>query len=141
VLAAPVGPADAPVGACAVLTAEPRRWRQADADAMRAYTVLEHLLVASTEASRTLEVADQLQQALDRRVLIEQAKGVVLARSGVGADQAFALIRREARSRNRRVVDIAGEVIGGHLPERPTARPPLEQRPGPPAEPEPHPQA
>ncbi len=62
-------------------------------------------------------LADQLQQALDRRVLIEQAKGVLIARMGVEADQAFALIRREARSRNRRVTGVAGDVIAGHLPE------------------------
>jgi hypothetical protein len=138
VLAAPAGPADAPAGACAVLTAEPRQWRQADADAMRAYAaVLERLLLAATEASRNLELADQLQQALDRRVLIEQAKGVVMARAGLGADQAFALIRREARSRNRRVVDIAGEVISGYLPGQPAAQAPLGEWPDPPAEPEP----
>jgi PAS domain S-box-containing protein len=142
VLAAPVGPEDAPIGTCAVLTAEPRQWLRADADAIRAYTaVLEHLLAASAEVSRTQELADQLQQALDSRVLIEQAKGVVMARAGLGADQAFALIRRDARSRNRRVVDVAGEVIGGYLPKRPAARPPKAEQLEPPAEPEPQPQA
>jgi PAS domain S-box-containing protein len=132
VLAAPVGPAGAPVGAGGVLTTEPRQWRQADAEAMRAYAaVLERLLLAATEASRNLELADQLQQALDRRVLIEQAKGVVMARAGLGADQAFALIRREARSRNRRVVDIAGEVISGYLSGQPAAPAPLGEPPDP----------
>lgn len=86
--------------------------------AMRAYaTVLDRLLATATDASRKRELADQLQQALDRRVLIEQAKGVLMARMGLGADQAFALIRREARSRNRRVADVARDVIAGHLPE------------------------
>jgi hypothetical protein len=99
---------------------------------MRAYAaVLERLLLAATEASRNLELADQLQQALDRRVLIEQAKGVVMARAGLGADQAFALIRREARSRNRRVVDIAGEVISGYLSGQPAAPAPLGEPPDP----------
>jgi hypothetical protein len=120
VLAAPVAAAGSPVGACAVLTAAPRRWERADAVALRAYTaVLARLLVASSEASRTLELADQLQQALDRRVLIEQAKGMVMAKLELGAEQAFALIRREARSRNRRVAEVAGEVLAGHLPARP----------------------
>jgi PAS domain S-box-containing protein len=124
VLAAPVGAAGSPVGACAVLTAAPRRWQRADAVALRAYTaVLARLLVASSEASRTLELADQLQQALDRRVLIEQAKGMVMAKLELGAEQAFALIRREARSRNRRVAEVAAEVIAGHLPPRAGADP------------------
>ena len=119
VLAAPVGVAGGPIGTCTVLTSTPRQWNQADVGAMRAYaTVLGRLLATATDASHKSELADQLQQALDRRVLIEQAKGVLMARMGVGADEAFALIRREARSRSRRVADVAGEVILGHLPER-----------------------
>jgi hypothetical protein len=126
VLAAPVGGVGSPLGACAVLTAAPRRWEPADAVALRAYAaVLARLLVASSEASRTLELADQLQQALDRRVLIEQAKGMVMAKLEVGAEEAFALIRREARSRNRRVAEVAAEVLAGHLP----AAPERERRP------------
>jgi ANTAR domain len=72
----------------------------------------------ATDASRKRELADQLQQALDRRVLIEQAKGVLIARMGVSADEAFALIRSTARSGNRRVADVAGDVIAGLVPER-----------------------
>jgi len=119
VLAAPVGAAGRPVGTCTVLTSQPRQWSPADVGAMRAYaTVLGRLLATATDASRKRELADQLQQALDRRVLIEQAKGVLMARVGVGADEAFELIRGEARSRNRRVTDVAGDVIAGHLPAR-----------------------
>jgi PAS domain S-box-containing protein len=119
VLAAPVGAAGRPVGACTVLTSRPRRWSLADVGAMRAYaTVLGRLLATATDASRKRELADQLQQALDRRVLIEQAKGVLIARMGVSADEAFALIRSTARSGNRRVADVAGDVIAGLVPEQ-----------------------
>jgi PAS domain S-box-containing protein len=118
VLAAPVGAAGRAIGTCTVLTSQPHQWSEADVGAMRAYAaVLDRLLATATDASRKRELADQLQQALDRRVLIEQAKGVLMALMDLDADQAFALIRREARSRNRRVADVARGVIAGHLPE------------------------
>jgi hypothetical protein len=101
-----------PVGTCNVLTARPYDWSEADIGAMRAYaTVLGRLLGTATDASRKQQLAEQLQQALDRRVVIEQAKGVLMASMGIGADEAFALIRRQARSSGRKVMDVAAELI------------------------------
>ena len=72
----------------------------------------------NVRGNRASPPRDQLRQALDPWVLIEQAEGVLMARMGVGADQEFALIRRQARSRSRRVADVAADVIAGHLPNR-----------------------
>jgi PAS domain S-box-containing protein len=112
VLAVPVSMGARPIGTCNVLTARPYDWSEADIGAMRAYaTVLGRLLGTATDASRKQQLAEQLQQALDRRVVIEQAKGVLMASMGIGADAAFALIRRRARSSGRKVVDVAAELI------------------------------
>jgi GAF domain-containing protein len=56
-------------------------------------------------------LSDQLQQALDSRVVIEQAKGALAHRLGVTPDEAFAHLRRQARSTGRRIHDIAEEVV------------------------------
>ncbi|RIJ50289.1 ANTAR domain-containing protein [Clavibacter lycopersici] len=56
-------------------------------------------------------VADQLQQALDSRVVIEQAKGALAQRMGVSTDEAFAYLRRQARSSGRRIHDVAAEMV------------------------------
>ncbi|GAA2240310.1 transcriptional regulator [Streptomyces ruber] len=57
----------------------------------------------------------QLEHALNSRVLIEQAKGMLAARLAVEPQEAFALLRRHARSHNRVLRDVAREVIDGRL--------------------------
>jgi GAF domain-containing protein len=56
-------------------------------------------------------LADQLQFALQSRIAIEQAKGVLIAQKGVGPDEAFELLRAQARSTRQRLVDVAEEVV------------------------------
>jgi GAF domain-containing protein len=60
-------------------------------------------------------VAEQLQAALNSRILIEQAKGVLAERTGVGVDAAFAVLRTYARRNNRQLGAIAAAVIDGSL--------------------------
>jgi response regulator NasT len=73
------------------------------------------------EARQLTEKVDQLETALERRTLIERAKGILMERHGVDERGAFELLREHARSSSRRVVDVAQSVIGGHalLPRRP----------------------
>jgi GAF domain-containing protein len=66
-------------------------------------------------ASESQLVAEQLQYALNSRVVIEQAKGVVSAGAGVGMDEAFAVIRKYARDHNQRLVEVAGEIAARTL--------------------------
>src|SRR6266702_3606233 len=56
---------------------------------------------------------EQLQTALNSRVVIEQAKGKLAERLGVDMDQAFALLRDHARASNRRLSDLARAFIDG----------------------------
>jgi AmiR/NasT family two-component response regulator len=58
-------------------------------------------------------VAGQLQLALNSRVLIEQAKGVLAERLRVTPDEAFVLLRGYARDHNHPLTKLAGDVIGG----------------------------
>jgi hypothetical protein len=60
-------------------------------------------------------VVQQLQDALNSRIVIEQAKGVLAERGKIGVDVAFCRLRAYARDRNRRLGDIATEIIGGQL--------------------------
>jgi len=59
---------------------------------------------------------EQLQAALNSRVIIEQAKGKLAERLGVDMDQAFALLRDRARASNRRLSDLARAFIDGTEP-------------------------
>jgi transcriptional regulator with GAF, ATPase, and Fis domain len=58
-------------------------------------------------------LTEQLQTALNSRVLIEQAKGVLAERLQLDLDQAFAVLRRFARNRNRRLSELAQAVVDG----------------------------
>ncbi len=58
-------------------------------------------------------VAEQLQGALNSRVAIEQAKGVLAERLGLGMEGAFNLLRTQARQQNRRLAELAGAVASG----------------------------
>jgi transcriptional regulator with GAF, ATPase, and Fis domain len=71
-------------------------------------------------------VVDQLNHALNSRILIEQAKGVLAERSHLSMEDAFAWLRNHARSHNLLLVDVAQSVIDGTVvPDtpRPRARP------------------
>ena len=71
--------------------------------------------------TKKLEVkVEQLESALERRVVIERAKGILMERHGIDEREAFGLLRDHARSQSRRVVDVAIAVAGGHalLPRR-----------------------
>ena len=73
------------------------------------------------EASRLNEKVEQLEGALERRSVIERAKGVLMERHGVVERAAFELLRDHARAGGRRVVEVAQSVLDGHalLPPRP----------------------
>jgi transcriptional regulator with GAF, ATPase, and Fis domain len=58
-------------------------------------------------------LAEQLQAALNSRVLIEQAKGVIAERRHLDMDDSFVLLRGSARARNRRLSDLARAVVDG----------------------------
>jgi transcriptional regulator with GAF, ATPase, and Fis domain len=58
-------------------------------------------------------LAEQLQGALNSRVAIEQAKGMLAARLSLDMGQAFELLRGQARAQNRRLAELAGAVAGG----------------------------
>ena len=57
----------------------------------------------------------QLQRALDSRIVIEQAKGFVAHTHHVGTDEAFTLLREHARSHQERLADVALAVIERRL--------------------------
>jgi AmiR/NasT family two-component response regulator len=64
----------------------------------------------------------QLQTALESRIVIEQAKGILAARHGLDVDEAFDALRRGARSHGQKLHDLAARVVAG-----PTTPPEVER--------------
>jgi AmiR/NasT family two-component response regulator len=66
------------------------------------------------EQSKLTEAVGQLETALERRAVIERAKGILMERHSADERAAFELLRAKARSTNRSVVDLAQAVLDGH---------------------------
>ena len=77
-------------------------------------STLEVALRRHRETNELSDRVDQLQTALDRRGVIERAKGILMERHQVGEREAFDLLRDQARNTGRRVVDLAAAVSEGH---------------------------
>jgi GAF domain-containing protein len=72
--------------------------------------LLQHRTVVAADV-----VNEQLTGALNSRIVIEQAKGIIAERHRVDMEQAFSRLRTHARSSNRRLSEVAGEVVDGTL--------------------------
>jgi ANTAR domain len=97
-----------------------QRGREAAARALEFGSVEE----ASVALGRLLSVTQagyertaHLQRALDSRIVIEQAKGMLAERFGLAVDEAFALLRRAARSKGMLIRELAASVVSS--PETP----------------------
>jgi AmiR/NasT family two-component response regulator len=53
----------------------------------------------------------QLQTALESRIVIEQAKGIIAAKEAISPDEAFQKIRGQARSERRKLHELAAEIV------------------------------
>lgn len=60
-------------------------------------------------------INDQLGQALNSRIVIEQSKGIIAQHLGLTMEQAFATLRHHSRSHNLRLADVAAEIVEGTL--------------------------
>ena len=70
-------------------------------------------LLQERSISRSDSLTEQLQGALNSRIVIEQAKGALARQQGTTPSEAFEVMRSEARRSRRRLVDVADEVISG----------------------------
>jgi GAF domain-containing protein len=112
VLASPIPYSEQAVGVVAVFAAEPHPWTEAEREAIVAFTDLVALLILNAmEATERGRLAAELQVALDSRVVIEQAKGVLVGRHGLTTRQAFERLRRQARDQRRPLPEVARAVV------------------------------
>jgi response regulator NasT len=75
---------------------------------------LEVAIRRHAEQAELTDAVDQLETALERRAVIERAKGILMERHSVDERAAFELLRAKARSTSRSVVDLARAVLDGH---------------------------
>ena len=104
------------LGALNLFHTSPSEMHGDDVAAAQALADVATIAVLQHRAALEAQVLnDQLHRALNSRIVIEQAKGMVAERSNLDMAEAFAALRRFARSSNRRLADVASDVIAGSL--------------------------
>ena len=112
VLGLPISVAHTTVGSLNVYRPEPYEWDESDQRALQTFaSLIEDVMTAGLLAERRSEVVEQLEGALERRVTIDRAVGVVMGTEGLGPTEAFARLRRVARDRRIRAAELAQEVL------------------------------
>jgi hypothetical protein len=112
VLGAPIHLAGAPIGSINVYRRDAHDWDGSDHIALAAFNrVVEHMVVVALASDRNDILIGQLQHALQARVVIERAVGILMAVDNLEATEAFERIRRAARSDRRAAHEVARAII------------------------------
>lgn len=110
-LSLPLVGTEEPLGALNLYSAVPGAFKDAEATAGRFASYVAVTLANATALGRATDLATNLQRALERRDVIGQAKGVIMALEGVTPDEAFDVLRRASQRSNRKLYELAEEVI------------------------------
>ena len=110
------------IGALNLFRSEPGPLLAVDRMVAQALADVATIGILQERGSRRREVlAQQLQQALTSRIVIEQAKGVIAERLGVHVDEAFERMRGYARSHGEQLSEVARRVVARDLDLTPDA--------------------
>ena len=104
------------IGALNLFHIGPGAMLQADIESAQALADVATIAILQHRATLEAQILnEQLNHALNSRIVIEQAKGMVAQREGLDMEQAFATLRTHARNHNLRLADVARDVIAGTL--------------------------
>ena len=106
----------AAIGAVNLYDNQPRNWSAED---LRVATIFASIatgyLAHASSARQEQRTAEQLRQALNTRLIIEQAKGVLATQREISVDEAFERLRKYARANNARIHAVSRAVVQGDL--------------------------
>ena len=91
---------------------------------------------ARHEAWRREQIrADELQQRLEDRKVIERAKGILMQREGLSESDAYRMLQRTSQSRNVPMAELSRSLLAAEELIAPPSRPPTRRPPSPPSTP------
>jgi GAF domain-containing protein len=100
------------IGALNIYARVPHAFGEKDLAAGRAFAAYAAIAISNADNfASTAELARNLQTAMESRSTIEQAKGLLMARGGVTPDQAFEMLVRASQRENRKLRDLATEIV------------------------------
>lgn len=90
-------------------------WTERDVEVCEVLAAMGASYILSASQLRAQhDLSDSLQRALSSRVVIEQAKGILMSTADVDADTAFEALRKQSRDNNRKLREIAQEIVDRH---------------------------
>ncbi len=111
------------IGALNLFRGNDKPFSDAELEIARAMAQVATIALIQERAIRERSLlVEQLQAALHSRVVIEQAKGMLAEHLSTTVDEAFRLLNRYTRDHNRRLTDVARDVVGRKLPHDAFAR-------------------
>jgi GAF domain-containing protein len=120
ILASPLPYTQVAVGVVAVMSEQTRPWSPEGELALLAFTDLAALLIASMMlGERQSVMSRQLQDALNSRQIVEQAKGVLIGTQQISAREAYERLRSQARSQRRKLTAVCAELVATASQSRP----------------------
>ncbi len=116
VCAVPLRLDDLVLGCLNLFSSEPVLLSETDIALARALADVASIAIVQDGVSRAAAIREgHLQRALDSRIAIEQAKGMIAERGGVDMDEAFVRLRAYARNNNRRLTEVATALVDGSI--------------------------
>lgn len=110
----PAGLGDAPRGCLNLYYGSTEPWAQTTSILAQHLASQAAVVIANIMAlSQSEQLNSTLRKALETRTIIGQAQGVLMARQGINGDQAFDILRRASQRTNRKLRDIAAEIVEG----------------------------
>jgi GAF domain-containing protein len=104
------------IGAVNLYDSQRRDWSSEDLRVAGIFaSIATGYLAHASTARQQQRTAEQLEQALNTRLIIEQAKGVLANQREITVDEAFKRLRTYAREHNARIHDVSREVVAGDL--------------------------
>ena len=100
------------LGAINLYSETPRQWSEDDTAAAGVLAAMAtSYIINASELEKAQRTSEQLQEALESRIMIEQAKGILAADGRMGMDQAYEVLRRHARNHNASLRSVAEAVV------------------------------
>ena len=104
------------IGALNLFHTDNRELTDADVNVAQSFADIATIAIIQHRAARESQlVNEQLNHALNSRIVIEQAKGMLAERLDLTMQQGFSALRGYARNHNLRLADVANDIVTGAL--------------------------
>jgi GAF domain-containing protein len=111
-LSLPLGVRGSGIGALNLYSKEPSAFSEEQCEVGMMFATQASVALANAQLyDSAYRLTQQLQEALTSRAVIDQAKGMLMKEHGVGADEAFLMLRAQSQRENRKLRELAQETV------------------------------